>query len=113
MCGCVSRGSFPKCLRADSNGTNFHCTVQSCELTKNLILTSTFLIRMVCISTVVQGPKFCSGKTATLIKFLPNVAVGNTVEKRLLMSHLGLVHIQSSWPSSTQDISRLGLGCKL
>lgn len=88
-----SQGSFPKRLKADSSGTDFHCTVQSCEL-KNLSYTSTYLIRMVSLSSFSQMLQWKIDK------------------KKPVMQHLGLVHIQSSWSSSTQDMSRLGLGCK-
>lgn len=81
-------------------------------LNMNLLFTSTHLRWMVCISAVVQGTEFCSGKTTTLFYSSSYWMLPWEMEIKLL-SGLGLVHIQSSWPSSTQDISRLGLGCKL
>lgn len=69
MCGCVSRGSFSKEAEGQTAVELTFAVLSSHvnQLNPNLIFTSTHLVRMVCISTVVQGTTFCSGKTKRLI----------------------------------------------
>lgn len=113
MCGCVSRGSLPKRLKADSSGTDYRCAVQSCELSKesynHKCISDTYGMYFYCSTRCY----FLQWKNRKSYLVSTKCCCGKWREKKRLMSCFGLVHIQSSWPSSTQDISRLGLGCKL